>query len=414
MSAIEITIQRLGPKGDGIARGSRGPVYVERAAPGDRLRARLHRDGPVLRADIVDIVTPSPYRRKPPCAHFDRCGNCSLQHLDLGFYRGWKSKSVREALEKWGIAPQRWLDPVSVGEKSRRRLTFTARKNRGKVVLGYYQRRTQRVTEIETCLVADPKLWAMREPLKPFLGALLKEGQAVDVFLQLVHDQIDMLVTGVVGRLPKIEGVTRLSVRRDERSKPVVVFSKGPMASRFGRLSVSLPPGAFLQSTAAGEAALVKAVSAALPPRGKFADLFSGCGTFTGPMLERGPVDAYESVPWAVQALSKTRAPNLRVFRRDLDRHPLRRDELNRYDAVVFDPPRAGCEEQCAEMAKSRVPTLIAVSCNPATFARDARILHEGAYRLQALQVIDQFLWSHHVEVVGVFARASASRRKRF
>jgi 23S rRNA (uracil1939-C5)-methyltransferase len=184
------------------------------------------------------------------------------------------------------------------------------------------------------------------------------------------------------------------------------------VTAAFGKLKVGLGPAAFLQPTLEGERALVETVLGALPRDARLADLFSGYGTFSGPMLASGSVDSYESVPAAVAALARAaKGKPLKAFRRDLFARPLRRDEINRYDAVVFDPPRAGCPDQAAEMASARTPCLIGVSCNPATFARDARILCEGGYWLESVQVIDQFLWSHHVEVVGVFTKRKRVRR---
>jgi 23S rRNA (uracil1939-C5)-methyltransferase len=178
------------------------------------------------------------------------------------------------------------------------------------------------------------------------------------------------------------------------------------LRARFGDLDIALPPLAFLQPTQAGEDALVESVMALLPRAGNFADFFSGCGTFTGPMLGRGAVDAYDSVGPAIRALDKAKGDKpLKAIRRDLFLSPLRRDEANRYDAIVFDPPRAGAQEQVRALASGRVPLLVGVSCNPASFARDARILVDGGYRLDSVRVIDQFTWSHHVELVAAFIK---------
>jgi 23S rRNA (uracil1939-C5)-methyltransferase len=207
-----------------------------------------------------------------------------------------------------------------------------------------------------------------------------------------------------IAQLAQKAGVDRISWRPRERDAPEVMLEVRPIVARFGPLAVALPPLAFLQPTKAGEAALVGAVMAALPERGIFADLFAGCGTFTGPMLARGPVDAYEAGDAPVRALDKAKATlPLKAVRRDLFRNPLTGAELKRYDAIVFDPPRAGAFAQAKHLAESKVPRLIGVSCNPATFARDARLLVDGGYALESVTVVDQFTWSHHVELVGVF-----------
>ncbi len=384
----ELEIRYLGPKGDGIHVGSRGPVYVDRALPGDKLKARVSKDEQgVSRGEIVRVLQASPHRRAAPCPHYEQCGGCTLQHASLPFYRGWKEDVVREALAKNGLRPMRWLPTRFIGEHHRRRATFAAVKRGGRVVLGYYRRRTKEITEIQDCLVADPGLLALREEAKTAVARFLRDDKPVDVFLQKVGNASEIVVDG----------------------KRV---NRGVLRARFGKLEVELPPFAFLQPTAPGERALVDAVMAALPPKGNFADLFSGCGTFTGPMLERGSVDAYEAELSAVKALARAGEGHaLHVYRRDLFRNPLRREDINRYDAVVFDPPRPGCREQVEAMASARTSLLVGVSCNPATFARDARILCDGGYRLASLQIVDQFTWSHHVEMVGTFTKPKRPRR---
>jgi len=420
VSFSNLIIGKLGPKGDGIHEGERGRVFVERTAPGDRIQAKILKNPEgVVRGEVVKILQPSVYRQKPPCVHYDRCGNCTLQHLTPEFYRHWKVETVKEAFLKQGLRPKEWLKPVFLGEKNRRRVTFSAYKFRSKIIFGYYKRRSQELIEINSCLIADPKILRVKDLLKPFLHSLLMDGKTIDVFLQVVSGAVDMVLTGPLGRrgepdtfiknslsdLMKLAEVDRISWRQDEKSKIQVLFSKRPIRAVFGEINVDLPPAAFLQPTFEGEMALVEAVVRALPTQGDFADLFSGCGTFAGRLLMRGLVSAYESSIPAVNALSRAASSKLKVFKRDLFTNPLTRKELNAFNAIVFDPPRTGCLEQVIEMAQTKIPTLIGVSCNPATFARDARILCDGGYRLKSLQVVDQFLWSHHVEVVGVFTK---------
>jgi 23S rRNA (uracil1939-C5)-methyltransferase len=412
MSGSRLTIQKLGPMGDGIHEEGRTRIYVDRTAPGDLIEAQVSKDKDgILRGEVAKLLEPSRFRQEAPCPYYDRCGNCTLQHLTPAFYRNWKSQMVRDAFQKQGLRPRQWLEPVYLGRQRRRRVTFTALKRRNQILLGYYRRRSDQITDIDACLIAEPKILDLRNAIKPFLSAALKDGKSVDIFLQVVGQAVDVVVTGPVVKealvqLREVPGITRLSWQASEKESIQEVFAKGSVVAAFGTLKVPLPPGAFLQPTQEGEETLVNAVISALPTKGKFADLFSGCGTFSGPMLKLGSVDAFESLPAAVSTLSKAAAAKpLKVFRRDLFRRPLRRDEINRYDAVVFDPPRAGCAAQAEELASSKTRTLVGVSCNPATFARDARILCDGGYWLQSLQLVDQFLWSHHVEVVGVFTR---------
>lgn len=421
MAGGDLPISGLGPKGDGIHDSSRGRIYVDRAMPGDMVQAKIHRgDDGNLRGDLVSIVKASPDRQKAPCPNYDICGGCTVQHLKDDFYKAWKQEIVRDALRKKGLNPKQWKESVFLPAGTRRRATFAVLKQRNALTMGYYRRRSHQINDIETCLIADPAIMAFRKQLGPILMPVLQDKKPTDVFVQMVGGLFDVVITGPVGRkgrpdlhvreafaamLEKMP-VARISWRAKERDGIEVMVEKSPLLARFGDLSVALPPMAFMQPTAQGQTALVQAVMEMLPAKGRFADLFSGCGTFTGPMLERGPVDAYESVDGAVKALDKAKgAKPLKVIRRDLFRKPLTRDEANRYDAIVFDPPRAGAKEQVEAIAKSKAALLIAVSCNPATFARDARILCDGNYRLDSVRMVDQFTWSHHVELVASFVR---------
>lgn len=411
---IQLTVDRLGPKGDGVAIFPKGSVFVDRTAPLDEVSVRIFQDkAGITRGEVVKLLTPSPYRQKPPCPHFDSCGNCTLQHLNLEFYQFWKNETVKESLKKAGLHTKTFLKPIFLEGQNRRRITFTALNERGKITLGYYQRRSKQITTINQCEIALPDLFVFKDSLKPFLKYLLTPSTPIDISLQWVSGKLDIVISGlklsaknekILKEISQLHPVARLSLKNE--TKINVLFNNHPLRKSFGEIQVNLPPGAFLQPTQEGEEALVKTVMAALPEGKQFADLFSGCGTFSGAMLSRGSVDSFESSNSAVKSLSEaTRNFPLKVYRRDLFKNPIRHQDLNRFDAIVFDPPRAGCEEQAHEMALSKCKTLIGVSCNPATFARDAKILVRGGYQLQSLQVIDQFLWSHHVELVGVFKK---------
>jgi 23S rRNA (uracil1939-C5)-methyltransferase len=324
-------------------------------------------------------------------------------------------------LRKKGLAPGRWLEPVFVPAATRRRVTFAAVKTARGVTLGYFRRRSHQVADIASCLVAEPAIMALRAILAPLLAPLLRDGKPADVFIQSMTGRFDVAITGPVGRsgtpdlavheaiarLAHAAPIDRVSWRAREGDEAEVMLEINPPRARFGALDVALPPLAFLQPTRLGEAALVAAVMDALPAAGRLADLFSGCGTFAGAMLTRGAVDAFENAEAAVRALDRAKgARPLKALRRDLFRDPLQPDELARYDAVVFDPPRAGAHEQAKALAASPVRCVVGVSCNPATFARDARILVDGGYRLESVKVVDQFTWSHHVELVAAFAKS--------
>lgn len=421
MAKDTLSIHDLAPLGDGIHRAGRERIYVDRTLPGDVVEAQIQKpSGGIVRAEALRIVEPSPHRVTAPCPHYDVCGGCTLQHASEDFYRAWKVETVRTALSRQNLEPATWLAPVFLPEGKRRRATFAAFKKKNAVTLGYHRRRSHTIADIAACLIADPAIMDMRRKLVGALAPILADGKPADIFLQMAGGQFDLAITGAVGTkgrpdlaiyeaaaaLAHTLGIARISWRPKEYSEAETLVEITPFTVRFGILDVPLPPLAFLQPTKAGEDALTAAVMAALPERGAFADLFSGCGTFSGAMLARGPVDAFDSVEPAVRALDRAKGPHpLRAERRDLGRQPLDADETKRYDAVVFDPPRAGAEEQAKALAVSAVPRVIGVSCNPVSFARDARILVEGGYTLDSVQVIDQFTWSHHVELVAAFSR---------
>lgn len=423
MAFETLTIREVGAQGDGIAYSRLGKVLIEHTAPGDRVSVKIHRDDSgLLRGSIIKIVQPSPYRTKAPCPHFAQCGQCTVQHLIDPFYRDWKTSIVKTALQKRGILPRHWVAPVFVGPYSRRRLTFTATQNFGKkLTLGYYKRRSQLVTDIEVCEVSQPILLDLQKKLRSYLPKMLFKKNRVDIFLQNVSGQVDMVLTGSIGLkdepnhhthdllldFVKNTPIHRIVWQDTNRRKMITLVERDLITATFGKLKVLLPPGAFLQPTQGGEAALVKSIVSQLHNGERYADLFSGCGTFSGPMLNVGAhVDSFENNHMNVLALSNTNSNHkLNVFERDLFRHPLNRKELNRYGAIVFDPPRSGSIEQVNHIANSKVPIIVGVSCNPLTFSRDAKILCEGGYSLERIQVIDQFHWSHHVELVSLFTR---------
>ncbi len=419
--AGEFRIDALSPKGEGIGTSKDGRVYIDRALPGDRIEAKIRRDvDGVLRGDVASIAEASPHRAVPPCPHYALCGGCTLQHASDAFYREWKTGIVRDALRAKRLSPAIWREPVFLPAGGRRRITFTAEKQGDTVTLGYSRRRQRQVVAIDTCLIADPAIMALRPKLAPLLAPILQTGKPATAFIQTIGGQFEIVITGSVGAhgmpdaavreamatLADELAIDRLSWRANLGDAPEIMIERRALHVRFGALDVALPPLGFLQPTPAGEVALATAVMEALPAAGRFADLFAGSGTFTGPMLARGPVDAFENVAATIAALdtAKDGLP-LKAIRRDLYREPLTRAEAEHYDAIVFDPPRGGAAAQVRELAVAAIPVLVGVSCNPETFARDARILVDGGYRLDSVQVIDQFTFSHHVELVASFSK---------
>lgn len=407
---MKVIVERLGHLGDGIARGEAGPIYAPGLLPGEEAEGRL--DGDTL-ADIR-ILTPSPSRVRPPCPHAKTCGGCQLQHAADPFVAEFKQGVVRQALAQQGLeAP--FLGPVVTSPpRSRRRATLSGRKTKGGALLGFHARGRDMIVAVPNCQLLHPDLMATLpalEALVVFGGSRTTE-QALTVTRSLTGP--DVAVTGgkpldamqkmELARLADQHGLARLSWEGE-----VVAQSAEPLVA-LGPARAGLPPGAFLQATEAGEAALVSLVKQALGPQKRLADLFCGLGTFSLPLAAEAEVLACEGDAALTSALDRAAraTPGLRritVETRDLFRRPLEAEELKGLTGVAIDPPRAGAEAQVERLAASAVPVIAMVSCNPVTFARDARILVAGGYRLDWVQVVDQFRWSVHVELVARFTK---------
>ena len=418
----KISIAELAPMGDGVHQSTRGRIYVDRALPGDVVEVKIHKAGGLLRGDITRLVETSSHRIDAPCRHYAECGGCMLQHASEDFYRTWKTGVVRAALERERLSPETWQSPIFLPPGQRRRVTFAALKKKGGVQLGFFRRRTHNVTDITACLIADPAIMDLRKLLASRLLPILQDDKPADIFIQIVGEQSEVVITGPVGHkgrpdlqvyeaaaeLAHAAKITRIAWRPREHAESEILLEVNPLLAKFGSLTVALPPLAFLQPTKSGEDALVWAMMEALPKKGRFADLFAGCGTFSGAMLARGSVDAYEISNAAVGALNKSKGPQpLNVYQRNLFENPLEANEAKRYDAIVFDPPRIGALAQVHALASGETPLIVGVSCNPITFARDARILVNGGYKLKSVQVVDQFTWSYHVELVATFTKSA-------
>jgi 23S rRNA (uracil1939-C5)-methyltransferase len=418
---IELDIESLGARGDGVAAlGDGTPIYVPYAAVGDRLRVVVEgRRGKGLAARIDAILRPGPGRAAPPCRHFGRCGGCALQHLDAETCRRWKAARIATALRRRGVAAGAIEDVVAIPSRTRRRAALVALHEAGGVRLGFHARASREVVDLGECHVLAPRLSALLAPLRRALAPIVPMGKSAEVALTASDTGIDLLLAAKaepsVGARQELAALAaecdlaRIAWRRPGAEAEPIVQQRQPQV-RFGGVAVDLPPGAFLQPSAEGEAALVKAVSSFLPRAKRVADLFAGCGTFAFSLAKTAGVHAVEGDRAACEAMAGAArraglAGRVTVERRDLEAFPLTPAELDRFDAVVFDPPRAGAPAQAAALARSAVPVAIAVSCDPESFARDARALVDGGYRLARLVPIDQFAWSAHVELIARFER---------
>lgn len=411
---MRLRIERLGHLGDAIAQGPEGPVYVAGALPGEVVEGEVTAG----RMAAPAIVTPSPDRVRAPCPHYRACGGCVLQHASDAFVAGWKVDVVRTALAGQGLeAPIRALH--SSPENARRRATLAGRRSKKGALVGFHTRASDTVVEVPECRVLRPELLALVPALRQatLLGASRKGEIAFSVSWS--ESGADVAATG--GKDPDPELFAALAQLAEASDLARLSWNGTPLANRrpaqqcFGKARVTPPPGAFLQATVEGEARLVAAVREAVGKAAKVADLFAGCGTFALPLAEGAEVHAVEGEAEMVAALlaAGRTTPGLRRITgeaRDLFRRPLLPDELAGFDAVVLDPPRAGAEAQVIELARSAVPMLAYVSCNPVSFARDARLLVAAGYAINWLDVVDQFRGSAHVELVACFTQHLARR----
>lgn len=390
-------IVRIAARGDGVTAGGR---HVPFAVPGDVLLD----DG---------TVQPGPGHQLPPCRHFPQCGGCQLQHLTDAAYSDYCSSRVVGALAQHGLSGEirpTYLSPPN----SRRRATLRALKAGGKVLIGFNEEGSNRVVDMVECHVLHLQLFNLLKPLRRLLAATLPAKRTAEIHLTLADQGPDLMVKGIeVVGLEAVEALTAFSetnrlarLSLDEGYGPEPRYEPQPVTVTLGGVAVPLPIGSFLQATEDGEAVLVSAVREATAGSSRTADLFAGLGTFA--LSLEGQVTAAEASRDAVLALKSAVGRSgrlLSVEHRDLYRRPYDVKELAEFDAVALDPPRAGAQEQVRELAASSVARLAYVSCNPATFARDAEILATGGYKLDWVQPVGQFRWSTHVELAARFTR---------
>lgn len=394
------SIIRIAARGDGVTADGR---HFPLTAPGDWIRP----DG---------SVAFGVHHAQPPCVHFPACGGCQLQHLDEESYADFVTARVTGALAGQGVTPGTVLPPHISPPMTRRRASLRAARAGKRVTIGFAEEGSHRLIDLQMCAVLDPRLFALVAPLRALLAAILPDKRAAHVKMSLVDQGVDLLLEGVrveglaadeaLGDFARAQALARLTI--DEGDGPQTRWEPEAATVSFGGAAVGFPPFAFLQATPDGEAALVAAVRAAMPETGPVADLFCGLGTFALALGDARPVYAAEAARDVILRLKVAagRAQRrLAADHRDLFRRPLTPAELDRFAAVILDPPRAGAREQVLQLAASNVPLIAYVSCNPASFARDAAHLTAAGYRLESVKPVGQFRWSTHVELVGIFRK---------
>lgn len=385
-------IVRIAARGDGVTLSGR---HVPFGVPGDAVLD----DG---------ALAFGPHHQVPPCRHFPECGGCQLQHADDEAYRDYLVSRVEGALAQHGLTTE--IRPPHLSPRtSRRRATLKAMQVGQKVVIGFNAEQSHRIVDMRECHILRPELFDLVEPLRQLLAGMIHPKRIAEIQMTLLDGGVDVQIKGApAARLAEIErltsfamdhGLARLSV--DRGLGPETLYEPQPAAAVLSGIPVAFPPGSFLQATADGEQALVEAVQEAVGGASTVADLFAGLGTFA---LATGASYAAEASRDAAAALKRA-SPAIDVEHRDLYRRPLDTSELKAFLGVILDPPRAGAAEQVMSLANSTVRRVAYVSCNPASFARDARTLSDGGYRLEWVAPVGQFRWSTHVELAAGFSR---------
>ncbi|USA38337.1 class I SAM-dependent RNA methyltransferase [Pelagerythrobacter marinus] len=395
-------ILRIAAKGDGVTADGR---HVPLAAPGDRVGP----DGAIARG---------PHHAEPPCRHFGTCGGCQLQHCDAESIARYLGERVTYAAQGQGVAVGRLLAPHLSPPASRRRCALHAETRRGPPAVGFREAGSHRVVDMRECHILRPELFALVPAVRE-LVARRKGRQAAKAELALVDQGVDCAISGLAMEgleqteamlaFARDNGLARLTI--DQGYGPEPVWEPEPLTVTLSGVPVDYPSGAFLQATADGEAALTRIAAEWLAGSRFVADLFAGLGTFAfalSPASKVLAVEAARDAHLACKAAAGRAGRPVHAMHRDLFRNPLQPDELDRFDAVLLDPPRAGAREQVARLADSSVPRIVYVSCNPASWARDAARLVAAGYRIEAARPVGQFVWSTHVELASLFVREPA------
>ena len=430
---VELEITHVGGRGDGVGTASwrhdhvtsDHTVFVPAALPGERVVAQpVSVSGQGLKTILTEILKASPQRREPDCAVFPACGGCSLQHWQDDAVTGWKQALAAGFLARAGVEIDRFDPPHISPRHSRRRAGFHLKRLADGVAAGFLERGSNRIIAPRDCSVLRPDLAALLERLADLAARCFPLGVAIDAQANGLDNGICLLLRGPANWHDGIReqlagwavdaGIARLSVS-DSTAPPLTLLAPAPPVLRLGDVAVTPPPGAFLQATKDAEAALQQHVATIVGTAPRVLDLFAGCGTLSLPLLGRlsklvvaeADQEALAACRQAVDAAG--RGAQLTCIEADLMDAPLMDGDLDGYDAVILDPPRAGAAAQCARLATSSVPVIAMVSCNPATFARDAATLIAGGYRIGRPRIIDQFRFSSHVEIVAGFTRSGAA-----
>lgn len=407
-------IHGLGAQGDGVAHTESGPVFIPFTLPGEEVTAARQKE----RAELISVLEPSPLRIAPACRHFTICGGCSLQHMERDAYLAWKRGKVVDALKSRGIdAPV--ADIVPCAPASRRRAVFSARRTERGAVLGYNRAFSHEIIDIEECPILVPEIETKLPLIRDVAARVARTRQPFHLTVTRTESGLDIAASDsgpltAADRSTLTDFIVRSGIARLTVDGEIIVEPKKPLVD-FGGATVTPPPGGFLQAVPSAENAMAELVIGHIGKARKVLDLFAGSGTFALRLARSAEVHAVEGDAASLAALDRgfrmgTGLRRVTMEKRDLFRRPVTFKELNAFDGLVFDPPRAGAEDQSKQIARSDIPKIAAVSCNPVTLARDLSILIAGGYTMKSVTPIDQFLWSPHVEAVALLEKPKRRR----
>ena len=416
--SIALDILEVGARGDGVADLEGKRFFVPYCLPAETVEAEpLDKRGDGTACDLVEVLAPSRHRVPAPCLHFGTCGGCALQHWRHDVYTGWKSDLIAKALAQRGVKAPPFEAPVTCEPGERRRADIVLRCQGKRILAGYHERGSQNVVDVGTCVVARPKINTAIAALRLAIKAILRDGTSADAVVNETDTGLDVLIRPhrkfeltlaireTLIALAESADIARVSWGDRATAEPVIVRRTPQLI--LGDVTIEPPPGAFLQATKRAELVMRAGVTAWLGEAARTADLFAGIGALS--LGKPGKLSLFEydrpSVAAVDAAARKLGGNRVTVQLRDLFRRPLDTRELDAFDALVLDPPRAGAAAQCAELAASKVKRVVYGSCDPGSFARDVRTLQDGGYRLEKLMPIDQFLWSAHVELIALLTK---------
>ncbi len=416
--SITLDILEVGARGDGVADLEGKRFFVPYCLPAETVEAEpLDKRGDGTACDLVEVLAPSRHRVPAPCLHFGTCGGCALQHWRRDVYTGWKSDLIAKALAQRGVKAPTFEAPVTCEPGERRRADIVLRCQGKRILAGYHERGSQNVVDVGTCVVARPKINTAIAALRLAIKAIIRDGTSADAVVNETDTGLDVLIRPhrkfeltlaireTLIALAESADIARVSWGDRATAEPVIVRRTPQLI--LGDVTIEPPPGAFLQATKRAELVMRAGVTAWLGEAARTADLFAGIGALS--LGKPGKLSLFEYDRPSVAAVDATARKlggnRVTVQLRDLFRRPLSTKELDAFDAIVLDPPRAGAAAQCAELAASKVKRVVYGSCDPGSFARDVRTLHDGGYRLEKLMPIDQFLWSAHVELIALLIK---------